>query len=290
MSAAAAARAPAGWARQGAESLAAALKIVSDLTAQEIALVVGMVRERVSLRPAPGMVETAGRVVTGLTGTGKILLDLAAGETGVIVEGIKDGLRLRPSMAALADMVPRGLGVFIDMHKEFLDAIGEQTEELVAAYGDDEPFNAASRMARMTRERLESFIEAQKKFLDVVTEQVNVATETGKATRVPAAPDRMKVMTELAREGVGKFIEAQRQVLDLAVEQMEASTKTRAKEPPKTSLAELTRRSVENFTSAQKTLLDLVARPVVGAEQERPKAAAPRRARPRKRAAAAKAE
>lgn len=264
-------------ARQGGESLAIALRIVSDLTAQEVALLIGMVRERVSLRPAASTAETAGDFVTGLTDAGKILLDLAGGESVVITDGMKEILGLRPSFAALADLVPRGINTVIDMHKHLLDMVAEQTRDLVESYADGRPLMPVERMAAMTRETIQSFIETQKMFLDNVAEQVTIATEGGKEGKA-GRRDRSKALTQLAREGVDKFIEAQKELLELAIERIQAEGRGQKKPVPRTSLAEMARESVVRFTTAQKSLLDLALKPMAGGEEdEEPKPRARKR-------------
>jgi len=276
-------------ARQGVDSLAAVLKIVSDLTAQEVALVVGMLRERLNFPPFVSTAEAADRMVTGVTGVGKVLLDLVAGETAIVVDGMKEALRLHPSVAAMADLVPRGVGTVIDMHKRVLDSLAEQTRDMIEAYTERKPSIAIENLATRTRETFEDFIETQKTFLDQVTEQVTIATEAPKESKA-ARRDRSKVLIELARDSVTKFIDAQKQALDLAIEQAEANGgHAHAKAVAHTSMAELTRKSVENFTAAQKSLLDLALKPVT-ADSEAPKPAARRKPRPRKRAARAAAE
>jgi hypothetical protein len=272
------------WPRQGAESVAAAAKIISDLTAQEVALLVGMARERMSLRPAAS---AAGSVVTGFTDAGKVLLELAASETVLMANGFKELLGLRPSLAALVDLVPYGLGTLFEMQKRILDSVGKQTREVVDSYMEGEPLMAGTRLAKIAQEGIESFVETQKAFLDQVAEQVTIATEGGKEGR-PARRDRSKVLTQLAREGVDKFIEAQKQVLELVIERMEPGNgRARAKAVPRTSLAELTRKSVQNFTTAQKSLLDLALKPIP--EPSKAHKTRPVRPRARKRAAAAHA-
>ena len=279
------------WARQGVDSLAAVLKIVSDLTAQEVALVVGMLRERVNFPPFTSTAEAADRMVTGVNGVGKILLDLVAGETAIVVDGMKEALRLHPSVAAMADLVPRGVGTMIDMHKRVLDSLADETRDVIQAYTERNPSLAIDKLAARTRETFEDFIETQKTFLDQVTEQVTIATETPKESKA-ARRDRSKVLIELARDGVAKFIDAQKQALDLAIEQAEANGgHAHAKAVAHTSVAELTRKSVENFTAAQKSLLDLALKPVNEASEAPKAGAARRKPRPRKRAArAAQAE
>jgi hypothetical protein len=247
-----------------------------------------MVRERVTLRPGASIAETAGRVVTGLTRAGNILLDLAAAESTVIVQGLKDGVPLGHSTSALADLIPLAMGTIIDSQKRFLDAIAEQSQELVEAYTEGEPLTLGTRLTKMGRERLECFVDAQKKLLDQVADQVTIATEPGKEGK---AADRSKVMIQLVRESIGKFIDTQKQLLDLTIKQMEAGSRGHVKPAPHTSLAELTQKSVRNFTTAQKSLLDIAVKPVLVPKAARKAPAAPRRAaKPRKRPAAADAD
>lgn len=275
------AEAPRNWAREGTESLVAALKIVSDLTAQEIALVMGMLRERATFRPAASAVETAGSIAGGLTGAGKILLDLATSETAVMVDGLKEGLRMSPSMAALADLVPQGMATFADSQKRLLDSIATLAKDVSSDYAEGEPLMAREKLTKMLRERFECFVEAQKTFLDQVEHQVTIATEGRAAT--PAARDRSKILARVARDSVEKFTEAQKELVDLAVKRLESGDgRARDKaEPKRTSLAELTRKSVRNFTAAEKSLLDLAVKPPrkVAEHVE----ARPRRRRPRPR-------
>lgn len=279
------------WARQGADSLAAALRIISDLTAQEIGLLVGMLRERIGLRPDVAALEVGGRVVTGFTGTGKILLDLAAGETATLAEGVKEVLGLPASLGALVDLVPRAVGTLVEMEKRVLDAVADQTRDVVESYAEGKPFLVIDRATTMARHAIEGFIETQKTFLDEVAEQVTIATEGGKETKA-ARRARSAALIELSRESIAKFIEAQKQVADLAFEQLGGDSHPRPKPAPRTSIAELTRKSVQNFTDAQKSLLDLALRPIATEPEapSKPRAAARRGAKPRKRAAAAEVE
>src|SRR5271165_2577703 len=78
-----------GWARQGIESFVAAQKILLDLSAQENALLVGMVRENLGKpisRPDATLAGLADMGVRNFTSAGKILMDLAAGETTLVVD------------------------------------------------------------------------------------------------------------------------------------------------------------------------------------------------------------
>lgn len=284
--------APAGLrnlARQSADSVAAAVKIISDLTAQEMALMVGILRERVSMRRAAAAAETAGRVATSFADAGKILLDLAANETAVMTDGLKEALRLRPGVAAMVDLVPRGVGTIVDMEKRYLDAVSGQFQDVIESFTEDKPLMLRSRIAKMAQQSLEGFIEIQKTFLDEVSEQVTIATEAPKESKA-AKHERAKVLIDLAREGVDKFITAQKEVAELAMDRAEAETVgVRTKPEPHTSLAELTRKSVQNFTTAQKSLLDLALNPIAEAAEPEKRHRAPRKATKAKARARAKA-
>ncbi len=268
------------WTRQSGESIAMAMQIVSDLTAQEVALIVGMLRERMTLWPAASTVETAGEIITGMTDAGKVVLDLAADESAVMTDALKEALGLRPSLSALIDLIPRGVGTLVEMHKHLLDLIAGQTREIVDSYTDGKPLMPGMRISKVTRQAIETFIESQKLFLDQVAEQVNIATQgkEAKSTR----RERSKVLTQLAREGVEKFIDAQRGLLELAMERLEAGERVRVKPVPRTTLADMARESVQNFTMAQKSLLDLALKPIAMPVAGEKKAPAPRRRQPQK--------
>ena len=260
---------PTAWARQSAEGAAAALKIVSDLTAQQVALLIGMMRERFNRRSVASAVEFSGRFVAGSAEAGKIVLDLAAGESAVMADALKEVLQLRPSVAALVDIVPRSVGTLVEMHKALLDAIAENTQEAVDAYTEDKPFINIPGAAKAARDGIERFVKTQKTLLDQVSEQISLATEASKDAKPKKA--QAHAVIELAKDGVEKFIDAQKQILELVVERAEAEeTHARIKPAPSTSLAELTRKSVQNFTTAQKSLLDLAIKPIA-APAEAPK-------------------
>ena len=83
----------ASWARQGVQSFVAAQKIIMDLAAQENALLIGMLRERLSKpggKLGASMAGVAEKGVKNLASAGKILLDLAADETALAVDGVKE--------------------------------------------------------------------------------------------------------------------------------------------------------------------------------------------------------
>jgi len=236
------------------------MQIISDLTAQEVALIEGMLRERMTVRPAASTMETASDVLKGFADAGKILLDLAADESAVFTDALKQALSLRPGLAALVDLIPRSVGTLTEMQKNLLDMMMGQTREAVEAYKESKPLITGARLSRMTRQTFESFVETQKIFLDQVAEQVSIATQEQETKASPQ--ERSAILNQLAREGVEKFIDAQRALLKLAMETVEASERVRARPALRTSLAVLARESVQNFTTAQKSLLDLAFRPI----------------------------
>jgi hypothetical protein len=284
----------ANWARQGIDSFIAAQRILLDLTAQEYALGMGMVKERVripNLLPIGSMVEMAGQGVTAFIGVQKILLELAAGETVVAITALKKGLGLSPATGAMADIVQTGVGTFISMQQQFLVAAENETKAAIEAYRAGKPMMTGSHAAELARHAVEAFVETQKTFLDAVAEQVNMATQPPKDARKTIEARQPKELTSLARAGVDKFIDAQRKLLHLAVDQFEAEDKPRPrKREPHTSVAELTQKSIQNFTTAQKSLLDLAIKPIRDSAQtvahDRP---ATKRPAPRRRAKKASA-
>jgi hypothetical protein len=217
----------AGWARQGTESFVAAQKTLLDLTAQQNALVFGMVRERLGkprFRPDVAIAQIADTGVEHFTTAGKILLDLAAGETALVVDGFKEGLRLPAVARSVVDVVRHRVDTLIGMQKRLLDVAAEQTHALAESYREGKVLMAGASLAELAQRGIESFVETEKKFLDLVVHEVTAATKADKEHRKPAQ-ERSKVLTQLAREGVEKYIDAQKKLFHLAIEQMESTGK-----------------------------------------------------------------
>jgi len=276
----------AGWARQGVESFMAAQRILLDLTAQQNALMIGMVRERLSkprVRPGRAMAKMAENGVENLTTAGKILLDLAAGETALVVDGVKNLVPLPVAAGTVANVVRHRVVTFIDMQKRLLDAAAEQTHEVAESYREGKGLVAAgASVADLARRGVEAFVDTEKKFLDLAARDVTAATKAGKQER-KAARDRYKVLTHLARESGEQYIDAQKKLLELAIKQMGDGGEAAggrvepARKEPRTSWGELTEKSVRNLVAAEKSLMDLVVKPrkAVPAEKKR-KAPRPR--------------
>ena len=289
----------ASWVRQGVESFAAAQRILLDLTAQQNALAIGALRERIKLpgfRPVASLIDMANRAVTGLAGAGDILLDLASGETALAADGVKEALRLGPAGASVADIVRHRAVTLIEMQRRLLDGVAAQMQEVAASYDEGKGLTGGASIGDLARRAMEGFVETEKKFLDLVAEEVDASAESGPAKK--ATRERSKVLTQLAREGVEKYIDAQKELLELAIHQFSANgkgSKERAeamratKEELRTSFAELTRKSVKNFVNAEKSLLEVAVKPAKRTAKAGEGAKAQRKPRPRKPPAAKRA-
>ncbi len=277
----------AGWTRQGIESFVAAQKILFDLAAQQNALVIGVMRDRLSgsrVRPDLAIAKIADKGVENITAAGKILLDLAAGETALVAGGLNEGLRLPPAAGVLTFVVRQRVNAFIDTQKRLLDAAAAQTHAIAESYREGKGWMAGGNVAELARRAIEGFVETEKKFLNLVAQEVTAATKGGKEGHTPAR-DRFKVLTQLARESVEKYIDAQKKLLDLAIEQMEFTGKAAGEriavlqKQARESWGELTEKSVRNFVIAQKSLMDLAAKPLKASATEETRKTP--RARPR---------
>ena len=265
-----------GWARQGVQSFVAAQKILMDLAAQENALLIGMVRERLSkpvFRPGSSLAGLAEKGVENLANAGKILLDLAAEETALAVDGMKEGLRLPVAAGTMAEVVRHRVDTFIELQKNFLDATAEQAHAVAESYRTGEAVPAAAKAAELARRGFEDFVESEKKFLDLAAQEVSAATKGDKRTTKPPR-ERMEVLTKVAREGAEKYIETQKKLMELAIEQLEETTKTgrehkdAVRKEAQPLWGELTDKTVKNFVNAEKSLLDLAMKPGKGPGRE----------------------
>jgi len=281
------------WARQGIESFMAAQKILLDLTAQQNALVIGMVRERLSkprFRPGPAIARAADKGVENMTAAGKILLDLAAGETALVVDGLNQALPLPRVAGTVAKVVRHRVTTLIDMQKHLLDAAAEETHTVAESYRAGKGLTAAGASAiELARRGIETLVETEKKFLDLAAHEVAVAAKGDGEDRKPARA-RHKALAELAREGGEKYIEAQKKLLNLAIEQMESGGEVAserfeaAQTEARSSWGSLTEKSVRNLVTAQKSLMDLIVKPAKASPTEKKRKSV--RVRPRRKVVA----
>jgi hypothetical protein len=259
----------ASWARQAVGTFVAAQKILLDLTAQQNAMVIGLVRERLRMphvNPGPPAARAAVRTVETGSGAGKLLLDLGASETALLAEAVKDGFRLSPVTSAMTNILSHRVDTVIENLKRLIDAVAGQILGALHSYLEGKGLTAEASVADLVRQGILGFVEVEKKFLDLMAEEVNTAVEGTHDGRRPAR-ERGRAMTKLARQAVDEFIDTQKKLLDLAISQFEQSAPAaeadEEEEPEKkTSIAELTQRSVQNLVNAQKSLLELAVKPI----------------------------
>lgn len=287
--------APAGrlmnWTRQGIETFVAAQSILLDLTAQQNALMLGVIRERVitpRLDPVAAVAGMADKAVAGVTSAGKIMLDLAAGESALAVNGVKDVLRLSPVVGTVADVVGHRVDTLLEMYKHVLETAAEQTHAAVESYHEGHGLGVAEHVSQFARRSIEGLIETEKKFLDLVAEEATAVADGEKETRKPARA-RVKILTQIARDGADQLLDAEKKLFELAISQFDRESKSASQEEvemePRTPWAVVTQRGVQNFVTAQKSLLDLAAKPV---KAHRAAAAPKARKRPARKAAVSK--
>ena len=129
----------AGWARQGIDSFVAGQKILLDLTAQQNALVIGMLREGTGASPYCGQERRSPQSLTRVFRTsallGKILLDLATdrgrvgGESSEGSSTASHGLHV-PWQSLLRDR----LVTFSTLRSACWKPLAEQTHKAAESY------------------------------------------------------------------------------------------------------------------------------------------------------------
>lgn len=262
---------PAIWARQAVGTFVAAQKILLDLTAQQNALVIGLVRERVRMpkvQPGRALAKATRKGVKGTSSVGKLLLDLTSSESAILAETVKEGLRLSHASSALTDIFSHRVDTMLEMLKRLLDSAASQILGALDSYLEGHGLKFESGVVDMLRQSIVGFVEVEKKFLDLVAEEVTEAVEASRNGR-KSSRERTRTMTKLARQAVEEFIGTQKKLLDLALQEFgESEAEVEPPEPVKeekhTSFAELTQRSVQNLVLAQKSLLDLAVKPAHG--------------------------
>ncbi len=254
------------WIRQGAEGFIATQKILLDLAAQQNALALTMIRERLGVfspASAKTLVEFVGKGIENFIEAQKVLLDLAERQNKIVSDGLHPGLAGTP-VESLAEVMRQAIDNTIDAQKRFLDAASKHTDEAVKEFGEGKSMRTAH-LTELVREGMQDFVESQKKFLDIIEEQLIVKKEK----KAPKKTEKGRVdLIEMARKGVDSFVEAQKHLLDLASDQVDVNvrfareaTTMRRDEHATTSVTELMRKSVDSFSAAQKALADLASKP-----------------------------
>jgi len=248
------------WIRQGTEGFVAAQKILLDLTAQQNALALSIIRERVGISPpsAKKLAGFAGDGVKTMLDVQRNVLNLIGRQNSLLQAGLKTRLPNGP-LSPAAEVLHQSLDAFIDAQNKLLNMIQSQTEGAVSDFEQDKGFETG-RFAEMAREGMRIFLEGQKHFLDIVQEQI--ATKT--AASPENAPEALELL-EMAKRSVDAVVETQKNLLDLASNQVKANV-TFAREvfsfdAQPTTFSDVVKKSVDSFVAAQKALVDLAAKP-----------------------------
>jgi hypothetical protein len=258
------------WVRQATEGFIATEKILLDLAAQQNALALTIVRERLGLfspTPSKAAIDLSGKGVHNFFEAQRLLLDMLARQNSIVADGLRPGLSGTPA-EALADVVHRGLDNFILAQKKFMDIFEAEAEGAVKDFGEDKRFDTA-RLSSLAREGMKNFIVSQKQFLEIVEDKLT------KKEEAPAEGEQKHVdLFDMAKQSVDAFVEAQKRLLDLASDQIDVNVKIaremfspEADKHPTTSLPDLVKKSVDSFVAAQKALVEVAARPRKSAER-----------------------
>jgi len=256
----------AGWLRQGTESFFASQRILMDLVMRQNARTFTAFQERlVEARNVAGTAATemAGEGISNFIAAQRVLLNLAQRQNEILTTVVHERAGAWAPVAAVTDLVSRGIDTVIGMQQHFLTLAARQTDEWIDATKSGEPFEGIH-LAALARESMETFVRSQKKFLDVLAEET--AHATGKHTN-GKGPSRKTELTELARQSAEAYIDAQKKLLDVATQQLKVNAKTArealaAMNPlPAETIGELARHTVNGFVESQQALLDLVVKP-----------------------------
>jgi len=261
------------WIRQGAEGFIATQKILLDLAAQQNALALTILRERLGLfspTPSKTVLDLAGKSMKNFVEGQKILLDIAARQNDIVADGLKPALS-GTLVEGMAEVVHKGLNNFLAAQKEFLTFFETETEGVVADLADGKGFKT-SRLADLAREGMRDFLHSQKRFLDIV--EHNLVTK--KEPAATGAEEHKRVdLFDMAKQSVDAYVKAQQRLLDLTADQVNVNVKmaremfnVNVPNQPPTTLPEVLKKSVDSFVAAQKALVDLASKPKTREEHE----------------------
>jgi hypothetical protein len=251
------------WIRQGTEGFVATQKILLDLAAQQNALAITLVRERIGLAwpPSKKMADFSAHAIKSLMEAQRQMLELIARQNAIVSDGLKPALAGTP-VDGLSKVIHQGFDNFLSAQKQFLNIVQSHTEAALTDLGDGKRLQTA-RLADAARECTRNFLDSQKKFLEIVEQELATKKETPAKEAKPAA--REVDLLEMAKKSVDSLVKAQQALLDLASEQVKnnvefAQDLFRSGTPP-TSISDVMKKSVDSFVAAQKALLEVTSKP-----------------------------
>lgn len=252
------------WIRQGTDGFVATHKILLDLAAQQNALVLTLMRERLGFATlqAKSLAEFTSTGVKNLNNVmeaGRVILDAMTRQNAILADGLLSRAAGTP-LGRMAEVLRQEIDNIISTQKEFLDVIEIQAEGALNDFGERKGFDSA-RLSDLARNGVSTFVKSQKRLMEIVEDQL--------AEKAPSAADDKKPAldpAEMANKSVNSLIDAQRKLLDLAAGQIQTNLKFAremftVESHPATTLAELARKSVDSFVAAQKALAELAAKP-----------------------------
>lgn len=255
------------WIRQGTDGFVATQKILLDLAAQQNALALTLLRERLGFatlqgKPLAEYTSIGIKNLNNMVEAGRVVLDAMARQNAIVAEALLPRVAGTPLEGA-AEVLRQETDNLITTQKEFLDLIESQLEGAMNDLGERKRFDAG-RISEFARDGISTFVRSQRKFLEIVEQQL-----AGKKAQAPGQGEESKPaidVIEMANKSVNSLIDVQRQLLDLAADQIKANVKF-AREMfnvemhPTTTLADLARKSVDSFVAAQKALAELASKP-----------------------------
>ena len=252
----------AGWLRQGTESFFASQRILMDLVMRQNAHTISAFQERlVEARntATSAAAEMAGEGISNYIAAQRVLLNLAQRQNEIVTTVVKERAGGSAPVAAVTELVSRGIDTAIGMQQHFLSLAARQADEWIDATKSGEPFEGIH-LSELARDSMENFVRSQKKFLDVLAEQTAHATGEGNGK---ASAARKTELTELARQSAEAYIDAQKKLLDVAAQQLKVNANA-AREMLEAvnplagdTLNEWAQHTVQGLVESQKSLLDL---------------------------------
>lgn len=256
----------AGWLRQGTQSFFASQRILMDLVMRQNAHTLGAIQERLTEARNTAMSaakEAAGEGISNFIAAERVLLNLAQRQNEIVTTAVKERIGGPAPVAAVTELISRGIDTVIGMQQHFLSLAARQADEWIDATKAGEPFEGIH-LTELARDSMENFVRSQKKFLDVLSEETAHATGEGNGK---ASAAKKTELTELARQSAEAYIDAQKKILDLAAQQIMVNAKT-GKEVldslnPLTgeTLKEWTKQTTAGLMESQQSLINLVVKP-----------------------------
>jgi hypothetical protein len=261
------------WIRQGTEGFIATQKILLDLAAQQNALALTIVRERLGMIPTvsfKAVIDLTGACLQNFIEAQQIILDVAARQNSILADGLKPAYA-DTTVDRLATIVHEGVDTCITGQKEFLTFFEIQAETAIDEFGKTKTFDS-KRLSKLARDGVHTFVKNQKQFLDVVEEELTATEPAG----APETEGKSVDLFDMAKQSIDAFVEAERRLLDLTSDQINVNVrfvKDVFQKPDRdkvTALPDIVKKSVDSFVAAQKALVDLASKPRTAAENSHP--------------------